>query len=247
MTKNDPMVAFAAGLNAMNEALDWSALADLYCHDGGGSFFADEQREAIQDAGLLFAGDLGDRLGRFGKHPARSLYVGSGVAEIVPILFESIVLARDVRLVNIPGPEVSALNAAFEAAEAAAEQKLPRFKTDPIDPEIAPRIDHLWFVSVLTDPEAFPALHDQLYKRQGTRDAVGGGHPKAERKAALELCLQAAAKLTSPAILTTTDEELPMLTRACADLKLDVKAPETARLSGIVGDAVRHCHIRPVK
>ncbi len=244
---NDRMMAFAAGLSAMNEALDWNALGDLYCHDGGDSFFADEQREAIQDSGLLFAGDLGDKLGSFGKHPARSLYVGSGVAEIVPILFESIVLARDVRLVNIAGPEVVALNAAFEAAEGPAGQKLPRFKTDPIDPDIAPRIDHLWFVSVLTDPEAFPALHDQLYERQGSAAAVGGGHPKAERRAAFELCLQAAAKLTPPAILTTTDEELPMLTRACADLKLDVHAPATARLSGIVGDAVRHCQIRPVQ
>ena len=51
--------AFAAALAAVDAALDWEALAALYCHDDGAGFFRREQREAIQDTGLHFAADLG--------------------------------------------------------------------------------------------------------------------------------------------------------------------------------------------
>jgi hypothetical protein len=245
MSPADRTQAFAIALGAVESTLDWEELGGLYCHEGGEGFFRPDQREAIQDTGLRFAGDLGEHLDARG--PGRSLYIGVGVAEIAPILFEAIVLGRKVQLFNLPGPEPTALDAAFEAAESACDHKLPRFTTKAFQRKHVEPIDHLWLVSVLTDPEAFPALHDQLYERQGTKQAVGGGRPKAERQRAYDLCRLACTGLKAPAFLTTSDEELPVLMEACTDLRLDLDVPTTARLSGIVGDAVRHCRVRRLK
>src|SRR6202008_5086530 len=41
--------------------------------------------------------------------------------------------------------------------------------------------DHLWMVSVLTDPDVFPALHDELYGRRGSALATHRGSAPDER------------------------------------------------------------------
>ena len=92
--------------------------------------------------------------------------------------------------------------------------------------------------SVLTDPDAFPALHDELYGRRGGPEAVGGGHPKAERRAARELvdrCLDAAAP---EALLTTSAEELPVWAPAVDERGGRLDVARKGRLSGLVGDVL---------
>lgn len=224
--------AFGAALVALHEELDWPLLERLYCWDEGDGFFDAEAREALIEAGLLVASGLAERLAELSAGgPARSLYVGAAVAELAPMLCEALVLGREVRVVNLPGPEVDELNRAFTAVGVPLT-----IETAPVD---AP-VDHLWVVSVLTDPEAFPALHDVLYGREGDL-ATGRGDEAAERERARELVRGWVAHVRAPAVLSTTDEELPFFEAECARRGARLVVPETARLSPIVGDAIRHC------
>lgn len=243
---------FAAALFELDDELDWDALGELYCHDGGEHFFPPEQREAIRDAGLRFAGAVGDALsarkqkrpGSDKKGPGRSLYLGAALAELPPILMESILLDRNVRIHNLPGPEVDELNRALKVVGERIDRSLPRFRTDRFDAGACSRVDHVWFTSVLTDPDAFPTLHDELYGRRKTELAVGGGNRKLERQRALELVAAVLDCIAFPCLLTTTDEELDFFIEECHSRKLLVDVPDSARLSPIVGDAVRHCRVR---
>ncbi len=224
--------AFGAALVALHEELDWPLLERLYCWDEGDGFFGADAREALIEAGLLVASGLAEQLAALpAAGPARSLYVGAAVAELAPMLCEALVLGREVRVVNLPGPEADELNRALAAVGVPLA-----IETDPVD---AP-VDHLWVVSVLTDPEAFPALHDALYERSGD-DAVGGGDEATERARAAELVTRWTAGLRAPAVLSTTDEELPFFRAEAAARGARLDVPRAARLSPIVGDAIRHC------
>ncbi len=245
----DAPARFAAALAAAEAALDWEALGQLYCEEGGEHFFPPEQRAALRDAALLFAGDLGDAFGAAG---GRSLYVGAGVAELALILCERIVFGREVVPVNLPGPEPEQLNRALAAAEAAARVALPRFHTGALE-RLTGRFDLLWLASVLNDPVAFPALSADLYGREPDR-----AQPAAlerDRTAALKLlasCLDrlpAGAGDSSPgraplARIVTSDEELTLVAPACAARGLSLEVPERGRLSGVVGDVLRLCSVR---
>lgn len=228
--------AFGAALAALEREIDWPLLERLYCWDAGEAFFAPQQRAANLDAAVAIAAALGERLAELPDDgPGRSLYVGAAVAELAPMLCEVLVLGRAVRAVNLPGPEADELNRALAAAEVALRVEF--------EPEAGP-VDHLWVVSVLTDPEAFPALHDALYERTG-RGATGRGDLASERAQAAALARDWAAALVPNALLSTTDEELPLLEEALAERGLAIRVPEVARLSPIVGDRVRHCRVRP--
>lgn len=228
---------FGEVLARLDAEVDWDLCASVYCEGDAAGFFGPERREAVLDAGLKLGADVAEALG--GRR-GRSLYVGAAVAELAPMLMESVVLGRKVLWRALPSPEIAELGRALEAIDRA----LPRPQTDRWrGSEVGP-CDHVWMTSVLTDPDAFPALHDRLYGRQGGPEAVGGGHPKAERARAqelLEACLAAAAP---EAVLTTTDEELVVWGPAveAAGGRLDV--PRTGRLSGLVGDVVRVCRMR---
>ena len=217
---------FAQALDEVWNHLDWEELGRLYCHEGGEAFFPPAQRDAIQEAGLAFAAELGELLPRGGA----SHYVGAAIAELPLILCEHLVLDRRIHWTQLPGPEADALARVMGAVGAPT----PCTQTSPSFP-----VDHLWMVSVLTDPEAFPALHDELYGRQGLGGDRGGEHRRAAR-----LVREVLARLKPPAILSTTDEELPFFLEACAELDLWVQVPDQGRLSGIVGDVVRHLHVR---
>ena len=112
---------------------------------------------------------------------------------------EVLVLRRKVVWVNLPGAESAALDAALASAEKAAGEPLPRIRTGRWSAADVGPCDHLWLCSVLTDPDRFPALHDELYGRRGTPEAVGGGHPKREREEAGRLVDAALACLTDRA------------------------------------------------
>ena len=90
---NDP-AQFAAALDAAEGAIDWQALESVYCSGDGKGFFSPEAIDAARNAGLLFAGDLGQHL----RPNGRSLYVGAGVAELAPLVFEATMLNRKVFL-----------------------------------------------------------------------------------------------------------------------------------------------------
>ena len=195
-----------------------------------------------QDTGLHFAGDLGERL----ESQGRSLYLGAGVAELVPMLFESIVLHRDVRAVCLPGSIADELNAGLTKARSETGRKVPVIETRLWKSADHRPIDHLWLVSVLTDPEAFPALHDRLYDRRGTELATRKGSMNKERPKAGALIERALGTVVTPAWLSTTDEELELLAPAAESRGIHVQIPEAGRLSAVVGDSVRLCRlVRP--
>ena len=231
---------FARALGAFEASVDWAALGALHCHEGGDGFFPPEQVEAMRDAGLRIAGELGEALeGRKG----RSLYVGAAIAEVVPVLVERFVLQREVVWINLPGAESDLMNAAFEAADGECGLALPRVETVGVD-AVEGRFDHGWLVSVLNDPDAFPALHDALYGRKGEL-ATGRGDLLEDKARAEALAESVLDRLEPGALLTTTDEELPVLRPLFARRGWRVRASEDALLTGVVGDPLRFVKLRP--
>jgi len=230
---------FAAAWSAVDAALDWERLGVLHCHEGGETFFGPDDREALFDAGLLFVEDLQRLL----EPDGRSLWVGASVAELVPMLVERFVLDREVLWFERDVEASRLLDAALAVAAERCGHDLPR--PDFRDLAVVPpgSCDHLWLVSVLNDPEAFPALHDHLYQRTGEL-ATGTGDLERELALARQLVGRAVDTLRVPALLTTTDEELPVVVPCLAARGLALAIPETARLSAVVGDPVRHCRLR---
>ncbi|QDV09069.1 hypothetical protein Poly30_46260 [Planctomycetes bacterium Poly30] len=228
---------FGAVLAELDAAIDWEVLAPVYCEGDASGFFDEERRNAIVDAGLKLASEIGEQL----KPGGKSLYIGAAVAELAPMMFEAIVLDRKVAWISIEGREATELTRAIKSVD----KHLPTPRTaEWRGSDLRPR-DHVWMTSVLTDPEAFPALHDQLYERQGTREAVGGGRPKRERLAAAELVRNALAAAAQDTLLTTTDEELLVWTPIVHEAGGDLKVSPTGRTSAIVGDVIRFCRLKP--
>jgi hypothetical protein len=229
---------FAHIWSVLDAALDWERLGVLHCHEGGESFFGVEDRGAILDAGLLFADDLAALLTPSG----RSLYVGASVAELVPMLVESQILGRDVLWYEKETPVTTALTQALAQVAKELDCQVPLPKIEDLPESSDPTCDHLWMVSVLTDPDVFPALHDRLYERTGEL-ATGRGDPATELAVAEELTTRALAFAKTPAIFSTTDEELRIVRPLCQRLGFDLRVPESARLSAVVGDPVRLCEL----
>lgn len=238
---------FGAAVAAAEYSLPWSELGSVYCEGDATGFFDEDRIAAMRDTALAIATDLADlydRPTKLEKRPRRTLYVGAATAELWIVLFERIVLGRRVAWVNLPGREATALDAALAAAEAHAGVDLPRLKTAGWNKDEIGPTDHLWFCSVLTDPDRFPALHDELYERVGSPEAIGGGHPKREREVARELVLRAFSCLGDEALVTTTDDELPVLRSLAVELGAVLDAPAEGRESALVGDVLRHCFWR---
>lgn len=144
--------------------------------------------------------------------------------------------------VNLPGPESEELARALAAVGERERVTLPRPLTQADWPP-GP-FDHLWLASVLTDPEHFPALHDELYERRGTDLAAGGGDLQRERRDAERLVARAVRELVAPAVLVTSDEEVPFVTQALERRSLALSVPNEGRTSPIVGDVLRMCTVK---
>jgi hypothetical protein len=230
---------FAAALLALEQELDWTLLGQLYCHEGGEDFFGPEQIEAQREAGLRFASDVAEALEGLPKQKP-SLYVGAGVAELAPILCERLLLRREVSIVGLPGLEARELNRALSAVEASLRLPLPRWSTRPLGSLARRGFGHLWLVSVLTDPETFPALSRLAYTERRPKPATLAR----DRERAEALLEAALGRLEAPAVLFTTDEELPLVTETARRLGLILEPGERARLSPIVGDPVRRVAVR---
>ena len=233
---------FAAACVELEDELDWKLLGAQYCEGDARDFFDQAARANLREAGLRFAGDLAEALASARGH---SLYLGAGLFELTPVLCETLVLGRTARAFTLPGREVDELNRSLAAVQRRLGFDLPRYETGGLDPRNVGRCDHGWLVSVLTDPERFPALHDQLYERKGSALATGRGDLGRERERARRLVGRLLDCLAPPCRLTTTDEELGIVGEVCADRELQLEVPDAARLSAIVGDPVRFCRVIP--
>lgn len=220
----------AAALGELEGELDWPALGAAYCEGDARDFFDAERIAHVLDTGLRLADDVAARLPDRG--PARSLYVGAAVAELAPILVESLVLEREVRWHLLPGRELDELARALAGVGARLGLELPRPDPRPLESVAPAACDHLWLVSVLTDPDAFPALHDELYERVGTPAATARGELETERARADSLVRALLAHAAPRALLTTTSDELPLLLESLPE----GAAVERGRATALVGD-----------
>jgi hypothetical protein len=239
----DRNARFAEILCQVDAELDWRLLGRSYCHEGGEDFFDEASIEALRDSGLRLASDLVEALEAGGRGGGSSVYVGAGVFELVPILVERILLGREIDVFTLPGPEPEEIERALRLVAARTGEALPRFRMEAFVPPAERRYGHVWLVSVLTDPDHFPALHDELYERRGSELATGRGNPTEERGRARSLVEKLLRGHTSRGLFSTTEEELTIVEPVCRRLGLRLEVPERARLTGIVGDAVRICRV----
>ena len=238
---NASLQTFAAALGAVEGELDWEMLGRTYCEGDGSDFFDAALRERMRDTALLFADDVASALR--GSHGA-SLYVGAAVAELPLILVEHLVLARRVVWINLDSAETGELRRALASTSKRLNVSVPLpHATDLASLEQA-AFDHIWLVSVLTDPDHFPALHDALYERTGTHEATGRGSLAEERERANELIDCALACAASDCVLSTTDEELTLIAPRLAAVGLSLEPAASFRRSAIVGDRVRIGRLR---
>ena len=228
--------AFGAALGALGDELDWELLGRSYCEGDGSDFFDEAFRARILETGMRFAEDIGRALG---EARGRSLYLGAEIAELPLILAEHLVLGRRVEWLNIDCAQTTELVRAIRAVSARVAVDLPVPRVGGLH-EIEPgSCDHLWMVSVLTDPDSFPALHDTLYERAGGPLATGRGSLADDRRRADEL-VEVLLECAAPrCVLSTSDEERSVIEPLVARRGWVLEFARGGRLSSIVGDRVR--------
>lgn len=222
--------------------LDWPLLGRACCEGDGSDFFDEELVSQVLDTGLELVDALAAALPREGT--GRSVYLGAATAELPLLCAEALVLGREPRWLNLPGPELDELRRALGVVGAKLGAKLPQPETASLATVEDGSCDHLWMASVLTDPDAFPALHDKLYERAGTALATGRGDEAADLARAKDLSRQLLAKAAPAAVLSTTDEELQILVPEARLLGIRIAVPDDGRLTAIVGDTLRFARLR---
>lgn len=204
--------------------LDYKKLGPVYCYEGGDEFWQ-AKRRPCERLGNRIARALSDRLGPGG----RSLYVGAGVAELPPILMETLDLQREVEPYNLRRTEVTAINHACRS--------LPvRFHN--LDAAKAKgRFDHLWMVSVLNDPERFPHLAPLSY---GTADPVTFDPRQFERQRRIVRSIvdRVMPKLSLPGLVTTSTEEVVWIADWCHRKNIPYLVEREQLPTALVGDPV---------
>lgn len=208
--------------------LDYDVLGRLYCDEGGDAFWRAKRRPCRQ-SGITLAEALLSRL----KPGGRSLYVGAGVAEIPVLAMETLELGRQVLVHNLRRMEVQSLNRAC--------QSLPfKFRAQDAG-RAAGRFDHLWIVSVLNDPERFPQLSPLSYGRANPL-TFQPARFAAERRIVRTLADRCLRKLTLPALVTTSTEELLWIAEWCHHRRIFYRVEKKEYPTAIVGDPV--CFVR---
>ncbi len=208
--------------------LDYNTLGPVYCYEGGNEFWQ-AKRKPCERLGNRIARALSDRLGPHG----RSLYVGAGVAELPPILMETLDLQREVEPYNLRRTEVTAINQACRS--------LPvRFRS--LDAAKSKgRFDHLWMVSVLNDPERFPDLAPLSY---GNANPVTFDSKKFERQRRIVRSIvdRVMPKLSLPGLVTTSTEEVVWIADWCHRKNIPYLVERKQFPTALVGDPV--CFMR---
>ena len=210
------------------EKLDYKTLGRAYCYEGGDAFWRTKRRPC-QRLGMRVAEMLMKRL----KPRGRSLYVGAGVAEIPPLLVETLDRQRQVEPYNLRRSEVAVLNRAcrqipitFRACNASLANA---------------RFDHLWIVSVLNDPERFFHLAPLSYGRANpvTFDPL---RFEQERRIVRSLVDRCMSKLTRPGLVTTSTEEVVWIAEWCHRKKIPYLVGRQQCPTALVGDPI--CFMR---
>lgn len=204
--------------------LDYAALAPIYCDEGGEAFWED-RRGPCERLGIKVATVLKNMLLPGG----RSLYVGAGVAELPPILMETLELHRQVEAYNLRDTEVAVLNRAL--------QPTPVSITAGDARSALGMFDHLWMVSVLNDPERFPTVSALSY---GRADPVAFDAARfcQEREAVFALTAACLEKVSQPGLITTSVEEIPWIAHWCEQHALSYLVGKADYPTAIVGDPI---------
>lgn len=210
------------------ERQDYAALGAIYCHEGGEEFWRD-RRGPCQALGIKLAEVL---LGRL-RPGGRSLYVGAGVAEIPMLAMETMELGREVAPFNLREAEVVLLNQACKPFPFRYICGDARTAAGPFD--------HLWIVSVLNDPERFPEVAALSYGQANpvSFDPAAFARERTEVTALADGCLE---KLTLPALVTTSVEEIPWIMDWCSRREISCVVEKEDYPTAIVEDPV--CFIR---
>jgi len=237
---DDRQKLFGAVLGTIQAELDWERLGRAYCEGDGTDFFDDELRERWLDVGLQIADTLAEALN---GSKGRSVYIGAALAEVPTMLVESIVLGRDVVWINLPGDEIDELARVMRLAAEKFGIALPMPSFERVESLPRASFDHVWMVSVLTDPDHFPALHDELYERHGTELATGRGSLTEDRERAKHLARSVLELAPMAAFVTTTDEELEIVRFEARSRGSALNQLDADRVSAIVGDRVRVCRV----
>jgi hypothetical protein len=208
--------------------LDYARLGPIYCDEGGDEFWA-AKRGLCQRLGTKLATALLSRLLPGGT----SLYVGAGVAEIPPLAMETLDLGRRVVACNLRRPEVLVLNRACTGLPIRFRHRDAGSVTD--------RVDHLWLVSVLNDPERFPELSVLSYGRANPATFDAGKFLHQQRTVArlVDRCL---SRLTVPGLVTTTVEEAVWIAEWCHRRGIPYRIDRRTFASPTVGDPI--CLVR---
>ncbi|MFO0775015.1 MAG: hypothetical protein U0172_10155 [Nitrospiraceae bacterium] len=206
------------------DRLDYAALGDIYCHEGGDEFWRVKRRQC-QRLGLALAPVLRKRV----KTGGRSLYVGAGVAEIPLLVMETNECGRSVAACNLRREEVAILNRAcadqafrFEARDAAT---------------MAGRYDHLWLVSVLNDPECYPELSELSYGRANPA-TFDVRRFERERRTVLRVLDRCMRRLTLPGLVATSTEEAHWVANWCGEKNIPWRVERRQYPSPTVGDPI---------
>jgi hypothetical protein len=204
--------------------LDYGALGPVYCYEGGEEFWRAKQGLCTR-LGNRVAVSLSRKLGRAG----RSLYVGAGVAELPPLIMETVELGRTVEAYNLRRAEVTILNRAchsipltFHAVDAAKAKG---------------QFDHLWMVSVLNDPERFPHLSPLSYGRGNPLTLVPLKFEE-ERRIVRTLVAHCMGKLARPSLVTTTTEEVLWIAEWCHRHRVPYRVGKRYYPTALVGDPI---------
>ena len=167
----------------------------------------------------------------------RDLLVAHASSGLGKRLAQQIQPLTDIEQIDRLIAETTELNRALEVVERETGVALPRINTQPCPTQN--RYDLLWMVSVLTDPDAFPALHFHCYEREDTEGIVRPGQLDEEGEHAEEWTRDLLGQLALPGVLVTTDEEFGFFKAAAVANSRSLVVPQQGRLSGIIGDLVR--------
>lgn len=210
------------------DRLDYHRLGPVYCYEGGEEFWR-AKREPCRRLGTRIAEALVSKLSPGG----RSLYVGAGVAELPCLLAESLELHRQVEPYNLRRAEVAVLNRACQGSGITFRARTAETAQGPFD--------HLWIVSVLNDPERFPDLSALSY---GNANPITFNSARFERqrRAVQSIVNRCLAKLTLPALVTTSIEEVAWIADWCHRHRIPYHVERKSYPTALVGDPV--CFIR---
>ncbi|MBK7642720.1 MAG: hypothetical protein IPJ19_06650 [Planctomycetes bacterium] len=232
----DALQTFGAALGALQSELDWELLGRCACEGDGSDFYDTQLRERILDTGLRLAEDIGRALG---EAPGRSLYLGAEVAELPLVLAEQIVLGRRVDWLNLECEQTRELARAIRVVGERQSVELPLPRALELSHIEAGSCNHLWMVSVLTDPDHFPALHDELYERRSGPLATGRGSLEEDRERAQALIELLLTRAAPECVLSTSDEERGLIEPLAARSGWTLHFAPGGRISAVVGDRVR--------